>query len=129
MRCEKNLQKSFRRMNIFNTSIDGLPSQHLESLRKQKSRKEQPINLSEALNATLNFAKTFPNKAEPVRHYTRSSIHKAREITEHSQKNQAVKNKTNNAETMTVDKDDYHVYNNTTDRLTSGTVSKFSRSA
>ena len=129
MRCKEDLQKSFRKVNIFNTCINGSSSQHLEPLGTQKSRKEQPIDLSEALNATLNFAKMFPNKDEPVHHCTRSSVHKAKEITEHSQKNQVVKNKSNTAETMKVDKHDSHGYDNTTNRLTLGTVSKSSRSA
>ena len=69
-------------MNIFNTNLDDSSAQCLESLRKQNLRQEQPIILREALNATLNFAKIFFSKDEPVRHYARISVHKTKTITE-----------------------------------------------
>ena len=56
----------------------------MESLLKQKSRKEHLIITREALKATLDIAKMFLNKDDRVRHYARSSVGKSREIKEYS---------------------------------------------
>ena len=46
--------------------------------------KKKIIIIREALKATLDMAKMFPNKDDHVRHYAHGSVGKSREIKEYS---------------------------------------------
>ena len=67
-------------MNFFNINIADSASQCLESVRKQKSRREHPIITREGLNGTLDIAWMFSNKNVFVRHSALDSVDESGEF-------------------------------------------------
>lgn len=86
IRCDEDLKQPCRKILIFNDMIDELSTDYLDTLRKQRTRKEHPIIQRDALNGTLDIAKMFPNRNELIQYYTPSSVDESGEIREHSYK-------------------------------------------